>query len=30
MDLLALFAPEESTRKRILVDNPVALYGFCG
>jgi predicted TIM-barrel fold metal-dependent hydrolase len=28
LDLLALFAPEERTRKKILVDNPAALYGF--
>jgi predicted TIM-barrel fold metal-dependent hydrolase len=28
VDLLALFAPEESVRKKILVDNPAALYGF--
>jgi predicted TIM-barrel fold metal-dependent hydrolase len=28
MDLLALFAPEESLRRKILVDNPAALYGF--
>jgi predicted TIM-barrel fold metal-dependent hydrolase len=26
--LLALFVPEEAVRKRILVDNPAALYGF--
>jgi predicted TIM-barrel fold metal-dependent hydrolase len=28
IDLLAAFAPDESTRKKILVDNPAALYGF--
>jgi predicted TIM-barrel fold metal-dependent hydrolase len=28
MDLLAKSAPEESVRKRILVDNPARLYGF--
>ena len=28
VDLLAAFAPKESTRKRILVDNPADLYGF--
>ncbi len=28
VDLLAAFAPEESTRTRILVDNPADLYGF--
>jgi predicted TIM-barrel fold metal-dependent hydrolase len=28
MDLLALFAPDESIRQKILVDNPAALYGF--
>jgi predicted TIM-barrel fold metal-dependent hydrolase len=28
VDLLAQFAPEEPTRKKILVDNPAALYGF--
>jgi D-galactarolactone isomerase len=27
-DLLAVWAPEETTRKRILVDNPETLYGF--
>jgi predicted TIM-barrel fold metal-dependent hydrolase len=27
-DLLAVWAPEEATRKRILVDNPEDLYGF--
>lgn len=27
-DLLAVWAPDESTRKRILVDNPENLYGF--
>jgi D-galactarolactone isomerase len=28
LDLLAEWAPEETTRKRILVQNPEALYGF--
>ena len=28
LDLLAAFAPDEQTRKKILVENPVALYGF--
>ena len=28
IDLLALFAPDETTRKKILVDNPAILYGF--
>jgi predicted TIM-barrel fold metal-dependent hydrolase len=28
VDLLAAFAPDEAVRKRILVDNPAALYGF--
>ena len=27
-DLLAVWAPDEGTRHRILVENPVALYGF--
>ena len=27
-DLLATWAPDEATRKNILVDNPEALYGF--
>jgi D-galactarolactone isomerase len=27
-DLLAVWAPDEMTRKRILVDNPETLYGF--
>jgi predicted TIM-barrel fold metal-dependent hydrolase len=27
-DLLAIWAPDETTRKRILVDNPESLYGF--
>jgi predicted TIM-barrel fold metal-dependent hydrolase len=27
-DLLADWAPDEATRNRIPVDNPVALYGF--
>lgn len=28
MDLLLDWAPEETTRRKILVDNPAALYGF--
>jgi len=28
VDLLAAFAPDETTLKKILVDNPAALYGF--
>ncbi len=28
LDLLAEFAPQEETRKQILVDNPAVLYGF--
>jgi predicted TIM-barrel fold metal-dependent hydrolase len=28
VDLLAEFAPDEQTRRQILVDNPAALYGF--
>jgi predicted TIM-barrel fold metal-dependent hydrolase len=28
VDLLALYAPDPETRKRILVDNPARLYGF--
>jgi 2-pyrone-4,6-dicarboxylate lactonase len=28
VDLLAEFAPDESTRRKIFVDNPAALYGF--
>jgi len=28
LDLLAEFAPDEQIRKKILVDNPAALYGF--
>jgi 2-pyrone-4,6-dicarboxylate lactonase len=28
VDLLALFAPDETTRRKILVDNPATLYGF--
>jgi predicted TIM-barrel fold metal-dependent hydrolase len=27
-DLIAEWAPDETTRKRILVDNPAKLYGF--
>ena len=28
VDLLAEFAPDPATRKRILIDNPATLYGF--
>jgi D-galactarolactone isomerase len=28
LDLLIEWAPEEAMRRRILVDNPAALYGF--
>ncbi len=28
VDLLALYAPDPETRRRILVDNPARLYGF--
>ncbi len=28
VDLLALYAPDAETRRRILVDNPARLYGF--
>jgi D-galactarolactone isomerase len=28
LDLLLEWAPDEATRRRILVDNPAALYGF--
>lgn len=28
MDLVAQFAPDEKVRRKILVDNPAALYGF--
>ena len=28
VDLLAEFAPDETTRRKILVDNPATLYGF--
>jgi predicted TIM-barrel fold metal-dependent hydrolase len=28
LDLLAEFVPDAATRKKILVDNPAALYGF--
>jgi predicted TIM-barrel fold metal-dependent hydrolase len=28
VDLLAAFAPDESIRNRILVDNPARLYDF--
>jgi predicted TIM-barrel fold metal-dependent hydrolase len=27
-DLMAKWAPDETTRNRILVQNPAALYGF--
>jgi D-galactarolactone isomerase len=27
-DLLAVWAPEEATRRRILIENPENLYGF--
>ena len=27
-DLLGVWAPEEATRRRILVENPENLYGF--
>lgn len=27
-DLLAVWAPQESTRRRILIENPASLYGF--
>jgi D-galactarolactone isomerase len=27
-DLLSVWAPDEATRTRILVQNPEALYGF--
>ena len=27
-NLLADWAPDEATRRRILVDNPAALFGF--
>lgn len=30
LDLLGEFAPDESVRRKILVDNPAALYGFGG
>lgn len=30
VDLLALYAPDAETRRRILVDNPARLYGFDG
>lgn len=30
VDLLALWAPDEALRQRILVDNPARLYGFEG
>jgi len=28
LDLLLDWAPDETVRKRILVDNPARLYGF--
>jgi 2-pyrone-4,6-dicarboxylate lactonase len=28
VDLIPLFAPDEATQRRILVDNPQRLYGF--
>jgi len=28
LQLLLDWAPDESTRRKILVDNPAALYGF--
>jgi D-galactarolactone isomerase len=28
LDLLGQWAPDESTRRRILVDNPAVLFGF--
>lgn len=28
LDLLAVWAPDEAVRHRILVDNPARLYGF--
>jgi D-galactarolactone isomerase len=27
-DLLAVWAPDDATRRRILVENPETLYGF--
>ena len=30
LDLLAVWAPDEAVRRRILVTNPEALYGFKG
>jgi predicted TIM-barrel fold metal-dependent hydrolase len=29
-DLLSEWAPDDATRRRILVDNPAKLYGFPG
>lgn len=29
-DLMARWAPDERTRRQILVDNPATLYGFSG
>jgi D-galactarolactone isomerase len=28
LDLLLDWAPDDATRRRILADNPAALYGF--
>jgi 2-pyrone-4,6-dicarboxylate lactonase len=28
LDILAVIAPDDATRKRILVDNPIRLFGF--
>jgi predicted TIM-barrel fold metal-dependent hydrolase len=28
LDLIAVIAPDEKMRKRILVDNPARLFGF--
>jgi predicted TIM-barrel fold metal-dependent hydrolase len=28
LEQLELWAPDEEMRRRILVDNPIALYGF--
>jgi predicted TIM-barrel fold metal-dependent hydrolase len=28
LELLADWSPDEGTRRKILVDNPAALYGF--
>ncbi|MBD0273992.1 MAG: amidohydrolase family protein, partial [Acetobacteraceae bacterium] len=29
LDALGEWAPEEATRRAVLVDNPARLYGFC-